>query len=147
MNGIDMLKDDHQRVDKLFKEFEGAGDRAYKTKRDLVDRIVHELRTHSSMEEEVLYPTAQAQVADAKDIVLESEEEHSVVSDLLTELEGMEPEDERFDAKTTVLMENVRHHVEEEENELFPKIEKALGEERVEQLGAEMEAVKQRLVV
>lgn len=145
MNGIDMLKDDHQRVDMLFKQFEEAGDRAYATKRDLVEQIIQELTVHATAEEEVLYPTSETEVKETEDIVHESEEEHGVMKTLMSELEGMSAEDEMFDAKVKVLMENVRHHVEEEEGELFPKIEKALGQERLEEMGQRMEQVKERL--
>jgi hemerythrin superfamily protein len=145
VNGIDMLKDDHQRVDKLFKQFEEAGERAYATKRDLAEGIIEELTIHATAEEEVLYPTAQSQVEGAEDIVQESEEEHGVVKTLISELEGMSAEHEKFDAKVKVLMENVRHHVDEEEGELFPKIEKALGEERLQEMGRRMQQVKDRL--
>lgn len=145
MNGIDMLKDDHQRVDKLFKQFEEAGDQAHATKRDLVEQIIEELTVHATAEEEVLYPTSQSEVKETEDIVHESEEEHGVVKTLISELEGMSAEDEKFDAKVKVLMENVRHHVEEEEGELFPKIEKALSQERLEKMGRRMQQVKDRL--
>jgi hemerythrin superfamily protein len=142
MDGIEMLEEDHRRVEKLFSEFEGAGDRALKTKRDIVDRIIEELTVHSEEEEQVLYPAARDEVQSAEETVLEAFEEHAVVENLMDELKGMDPEDESFEAKTTVLIENVRHHVEEEEGELFPKIRKALGDVRVEELGAEMEAIK-----
>jgi hemerythrin superfamily protein len=142
MDGIEMLEEDHRRVEKLFSEFEGAGDRAFKTKRDIVDRIIEELTVHSEMEEEVLYPAARKEVQSAEETVLEAFEEHAVVENLMEELKGMDPEDESFEAKTTVLIENVRHHVEEEEGELFPKIRTALGDERVDELGAEMETIR-----
>jgi hemerythrin superfamily protein len=144
MDGIEMLEEDHRRVEKLFGEFEGAGDRAFKTKRDIVDRITEELTVHSEMEEQVLYPTAKEEVKEAEENVLESFEEHAVVEDLLEELNGMDAGEENFDAKVTVLIENVRHHIEEEEGELFPKIRKALGDERVEQLGQRMQEIKAR---
>jgi hemerythrin superfamily protein len=144
MDGIEMLEEDHRRVEKLFGEFEGAGDRAFKTKRDIVDRITEELTVHSEMEEQVLYPTAKEEIKEAEENVLESFEEHAVVEDLLEELNGMDAGEENFDAKVTVLIENVRHHIEEEEGELFPKIRKALGDERVEQLGQRMQEIKAR---
>jgi hemerythrin superfamily protein len=144
MDGIEMLEEDHRRVKKLFDEFEGAGDRAFKTKRDIVDRIIEELTVHSEMEEQVLYPAARDEVQSAEEVLLESFEEHAVVENLMEELKGMDPEDETFEAKTTVLIENVRHHIEEEEGELFPKIRQSLGDDRVEELGQQMEGIKQR---
>jgi hemerythrin superfamily protein len=145
VNGIDMLKDDHQRVDKLFKQFEEAGDQAHAAKRDLVEQIIEELTVHATAEEEVLYPTSQAEVTETEDIVHESEEEHGVVKTLISELEGMSAEDEKFDAKVKVLMENVRHHVEEEEGELLPRSEQLLGTDELPRLGEEMAVRKQQL--
>jgi hemerythrin superfamily protein len=120
MDGIEMLEEDHRRVEKLFSEFEGAGDRAFKTKRDIADRIIEELTVHSEKEEQVLYPAARDEVQSTEETVLEAFEEHAVVENLMEELKGMDPE----------------------EGELFPKIRKALGDERVEELGAEMETIR-----
>lgn len=145
MDGLEMLEDDHRRVDRLFKDFEGAGDQAFKTKQGIAEKVIEELTIHSEMEEQVLYPFAQEQIEDAEENVRESFEEHHVVDQLMKEIGGMQPEDEQFDAKVTVLIENVRHHIEEEEGELFPKIRKALGTERLEELGERMKEVKQRL--
>lgn len=145
MDGLEMLEEDHRRVEKLFSNFEEAGDQAYKTKQGIAEKVIEELTVHSEMEEQVLYPYAQQQVEDADENVRESFEEHHVVEELMKELGGMDPEDEQFDAKVTVLIENVRHHIEEEEGELFPKIRKALGMERLEELGKRMQAVKSGL--
>ena len=114
MDAITLLKADHKTVEKLFKDFEKAGDRAVKTKPKLVDQIIEELTTHAYIEETVFYPAARKAVPDTTSHVLESIEEHHVVVWMLSELAGMDPEDERFTAKVTVLIENVRHHVEEE---------------------------------
>ncbi len=121
MDAIVLLKEDHQTVEKLFKEFEQAGDRAYKTKRKIADKVIEELTVHAWIEEKIFYPAARAAVPDTTDHVLESVEEHHVVLWMLSELTGLDPQDERFDAKMTVLIENVRHHVEEEEKEWFPR--------------------------
>jgi hemerythrin superfamily protein len=145
MDGLEMLEKDHQRVEKLFKDFEEAGDQAYKTKQGIAEKVIEELTVHSEMEEQILYPFAQQQVENAEENVRESFEEHHVVEELMKEIGGMDPEDEQFDAKVTVLMENVRHHIEEEEGELFPKIRKALGTERLEELGERMQAVRSSL--
>ena len=115
-------RDDHKTVEQLFKRFEKAGDEAYVEKRQIVDRIIEELSVHAAIEEQVFYPVARATVADTEDIALESLEEHHIVKWVLSELDDLDPADERFDAKVTVLIENVRHHVEEEEDEFFPKV-------------------------
>ncbi|MGZ4485851.1 MAG: hemerythrin domain-containing protein [Nocardioidaceae bacterium] len=142
MDAIVLLKDDHKTVEKLFKQFEKAGDDAHKTKRDLVDRIIEELSVHAFIEEQIFYPVAREAVPETENHVLESLEEHHIVKWVLEELRGMDPEDERFDAKVTVLMENVRHHVEEEEQEWFPEVRKQMGRKRLQELGEQMEQAK-----
>src|ERR671915_209487 len=113
MDAIRMLKDEHATVEALFKRFEKAGDRAYTEKRAVVDRIIEELSKHAAIEEQLFYPVVRATVPDTEDLALESLEEHHIVKWVLSELETMDPEDERFTAKATVLIENVRHHVKE----------------------------------
>ncbi len=142
MDAITMLREDHQTVEKLFKRFEQAGERAYVEKRDLVDRIIEELSKHAAVEEQLFYPVTRATVPETDDVVLESIEEHHVVKWLLSELETMDPHDERFDAKVTVLIENVRHHVEEEEGEYFPKVREELGRKALGELGEAMADAK-----
>lgn len=145
VDAITLLKRDHKTVEDPFKRFEGAGDRAYKTKRDIVDRIVAELSVHAEIEEQIFYPAIRAaEVPDAEDMVLESLEEHHVAKWVLSELDGMDPEHERVDAKVTVLMENVRHHVEEEEQDLFPKVREVLKRKALTELGAAMDELKGR---
>ncbi|MGC5014457.1 hemerythrin domain-containing protein [Streptosporangium sp. DT93] len=142
MDAIVLLKDDHKTVEKLFKEFEKAGEQAYKTKQEIVGRIVEELTAHAYIEEQIFYPAAREGAPDTSDHVLESVEEHHVVVWMLSELTGLDPKDERFDAKVSVLMENVRHHVEEEEEEWFPKVREAMGRKRLQELGEEMAKAK-----
>jgi hemerythrin-like domain-containing protein len=143
MDAITMLKEDHKTVEQLFKRFEKAGDRAFAEKRKLADRIVEELSTHAAIEEQVFYPVARATVPDTEDVVLESLEEHHIVKWVLSELDGMDPAEERFDAKMTVLIENVRHHVEEEEQEFFPKVRAELDRNALAEVGQAMETAKQ----
>src|SRR6187401_1538660 len=142
MDAITLLKNDHRSVEKLFKRFEHAGEKAYAEKRKLVDRIIEELSQHAAIEEQVFYPVARATVPGTEDITLESLEEHHIVKWVLSELEGMDPRDERFDAKVTVLIENVRHHVEEEETEFFPKVRNELGRKALGDLGEALEKAK-----
>jgi len=144
MDAIVLLKEDHKKVDKLFKRFEKAGDRAHATKRKLVDEIIGELTTHAFIEEQIFYPTAKAAAPETTDHVLESVEEHHVVAWMLSELKGMSPTEEYFDAKVTVLMENVRHHVEEEEKDWFPKVRAAMGRKALLELGGQMEAARKK---
>ena len=139
-----MLKEDHQAVERLFKRFEKAGDRVFAEKRRLADQIVEALSRHAAIEEQVFYPVARATVPGTEDVVLESLEEHHIVKWVLSELDGMDPAGERFDAKMTVLIENVRHHVEEEEHEFFPKVRAELDRKALAELGRALEAAKER---
>jgi len=109
MDAITLLRSDHKTVESLFKRFEKAGDQAYVEKREIVDRIIEELSVHASIEEQVFYPMARSRVLKSEDIALESLEEHHIVKWVLSELQGLDPRAERFDAKVTVLIENVRH--------------------------------------
>jgi hemerythrin-like domain-containing protein len=143
MDAITLLKNDHRSVEKLFKRFEHAGEKAYAEKRKLVDRIIEELSQHAAIEEQVFYPVARATVPGTEDLTLESLEEHHIVKWVLSELEGMDPHDERFDAKVTVLIENVRHHVEEEETEFFPKVRDRLGRNDLGEVGEALAEAKE----
>ena len=111
-DAIALLKQDHREVKKLFDRFEKAGDGAHKEKRKLVDQMIAELSRHASIEEQILYPWAREYIEGSDDDVLEAIEEHHVVKWLLWELEDLDPTDERFDAKVTVMIENVKHHIE-----------------------------------
>jgi len=141
-DAIAVLKADHQSVEHLFVSFEGAGDRAYKTKRRLVDQMIEALSIHAFIEEQVLYPAARSEVASAADDVLEAFEEHHIVKWELQELIDLDPSDERFVAKVTVLSENVRHHVKEEEGELFPLLRSTLTKARLHELGEELDTAR-----
>jgi hemerythrin superfamily protein len=142
MDAVTLLRNDHKTVERLFKQFEKAGPNAHKTKKDLVEKIVEELSIHAAIEEQVLYPAAREAVPDEDDLVLESLEEHHIVKWVLSEIDGMDPEDERFTAKVTVLIENVRHHVEEEEGDLFPALREAMKRKELEELAQAMEQAK-----
>ena len=137
-DAIVMLKNDHKEILRTFREFEQAGDDAIKTKARLVDKIIELLTVHTYIENEVMYPRVRELVPDLEDDVLESYEEHHVADVLVMELAAMKPDDERFTAKTTVLIENVRHHIEEEEQEWFPDVRAALGRKTLQRLGEEM---------
>jgi hemerythrin superfamily protein len=144
MNAITLLKNDHKTVEDLFKRFEKLGPRAVKSKQDLAERIVRELSIHAVIEETVFYPAIRQVVEKGKtdDMILESLEEHHVVKWMLWEIERTDPSDERYDAKMRVLMENVRHHVEEEENDLFPQANKIFDRGQLDELGDAMANLK-----
>ena len=115
-----ILREDHKKVKGLFEEFEHAEDA--KAKQQIVETAVAELEVHSKLEEDLIYPEIRAEIAD-DDLMDEALEEHHVVHGLIGELKKMKPSDERYDAKFTVLAESVRHHIKEEESEMFPKAE------------------------
>jgi hemerythrin superfamily protein len=141
-DAITLLRDDHRTVEKLFKSFEKAGENAAVTKKRLVKSMIEELSVHAAIEEQVFYPAVRAEVSGTNDEVLEALEEHHIVKWELSELDGLDPADERFGAKVTVLIENVRHHVREEEGQLFPAVRAALGRTRLAELGADLEAIR-----
>jgi hemerythrin superfamily protein len=143
MDAIVLLKADHKTVNGLFKEFEKIKETGSASqRRSLVDKILTELTTHAYIEETIFYPAAREAVPETNDHVLESVEEHHVVAWLLSELQHLDADDETFNAKVTVLIESVRHHVEEEEHEWFPQVRKAMGRKRLVELGEAMLAAK-----
>lgn len=142
MDAIALLTRDHETVEKLFQRFEKTGPRAMKTRKELADRIVEELSVHATIEEQVLYPAVREKLPEVEDDVLEALEEHHVAKWVLSEIDGMGPEHERFRAKMIVLIEGVRHHVEEEEEILFPKVREALGDEELEEVGQALAEAK-----
>jgi hypothetical protein len=134
---VDLLKEDHEKVKDLFKQFEKADS---SQKEELADQIDLELRVHSMIEEEILYPA----LRDIdKDIVAESFEEHGVVEQLLDELATMDLSEDQFEAKFKVMQENVEHHIEEEEGEMFPKCSQIPN---YEEIGLQMVARKMALL-
>ena len=137
-DAIVLLKSDHKDIRKTFTDFEKAGDEAYVAKGRLVDRMIELLTVHTYIENEVMYPRVRELLPDLEDDVLESYEEHHVADVLVSELAAMKPDDERFTAKTTVLIENVRHHIEEEEQEWFPQVREGLGRKVLQQIGADL---------
>jgi len=150
MDAIALLTRDHQEVERLFKQFEKLTERAQKSKQKIVTNIIREVAIHSAVEEMLFYPVVRTAalkaqtraLREAADTVLESLEQHHVVKWTLSELEKMKPEDERYDAKVKVLMESVRHHVEEEQGELFPKVRRLLDKQMLAELGDRIEKAK-----
>jgi hypothetical protein len=138
MDAFELLKNDHKKVSQLFKQVESASGQA---KKQLFSQVKSELDLHAHIEEKFLYPALE-NTKEAREITLEAYEEHKVVKELLAELATAGTPEDEWDAKFKVLRENVEHHVEEEEGELFDKAEDALGDEKIERIGAEMEAEK-----
>ena len=145
MDAIELLKADHELVRSLFKEFKEAKE-AEDTEgmRGAQERIFEELEVHTGIEEEVFYPEAQEVGEEAEELVKEGIEEHHVVDVLMGEIRELTPDDDAWAAKMTVLIENVEHHAEEEEEELFPKLREAFGDERLDALGDKLAQAKKR---
>ena len=141
-DAIVLLKNDHKDIRKAFTDFEKAGENAHAAKGKIVDRIIELLTVHTYVENEVMYPRVRELLPEVEDDVLESYEEHHVADVLVVELAALKPEHERFTAKTTVLIENVRHHMDEEEQDWFPKVRDGLSRTVLQEIGAEMEAAR-----
>jgi hemerythrin-like domain-containing protein len=140
MKASDLLKKQHKNVKALFKKVENT--EGGRQRRQLMDQIANELKIHTKIEEEIFYPAVrEIGTSKAEEMIDEAFEEHHVVDLVLAELPKVDPEDERFHAKMTVLSELVEHHVEEEEGEVFPMAEKKLGKDRLQMLGDQMQSM------
>ena len=143
MNAFALLKADHEKVAGILETLEDTTERAVKGRDDLFARLKAELDLHAMIEEEIFYPALE-DTEEAREITLEAYEEHRLVKQLLAELEAEPKDTEEWTEKFTVLKENIEHHVEEEEGELFKKARQALSEEELETLGEELQAAKQQ---
>jgi hemerythrin superfamily protein len=142
MDALELLKADHKAVKELFKKAQGNNNE--KQQKQLFERIKAELETHTHIEETVFYP-AVGKIDELKDMVLESLEEHKQVKTLLREMENLSEDSDKFEPKLKVLMENVEHHAEEEEEgKMFPKLRKLMNSEDREELGQQLEAAKEK---
>lgn len=145
MDAIKLLKSQHDEVEALFAKFEkaeGAG-----KKEDLFKQIADNLAAHATIEEKVFYPAAYGEhEEELEDMLREAVEEHLSIKRVIADLLEIGPDDESFEAKVKVLKEQVEHHVEEEEGELFPKAKKEIAAEELEAMGAEMEEMFEALI-
>jgi hemerythrin superfamily protein len=137
-DAIVLLREDHKEIRQVFKQFQKAEDGSSTARQRLVDRMIELLTVHTYIENEVMYPRVRELLPDLEDDVLESYEEHHVADVLVLELASMKADDERFNAKTTVLIENVTHHMKEEEDDWFPKVREGLGRKALQELGEEL---------
>lgn len=144
-DAVKMLVQDHENVKKMLKQYEEMGEGQKERKRALAEKIIQELMVHERIEEDVFYPAfKEAADKEGKELVAESKEEHHVVDLILDELQDVNVGDEDFEAKFTVLKENVEHHIEEEEKEMFPQAKRMLGD-RLDELGEVMAELKTSL--
>jgi hemerythrin-like domain-containing protein len=143
MDPIELIKEDHRRIEMLFDEYEACAEDEYARRGELAAIIMDELEAHTEMEETIAYPAFRAALDDEGDKkVEEAYAEHDVARNLIDDLRTLAPEDEQFAAKMTVLRENIMHHVEEEEGELLPAAEEAVSGEDMAALGQELQAFK-----
>ena len=141
MNALTMLEEDHAKVKDLLSQLETTTERGVKTRSELFATIKGELTLHETIEEEIFYPALKSHPT-AKDIVLEGYEEHHVVDVLMGELERMYVTDESWGAKAIVMKENIEHHIQEEEGEMFTKARQVFDRSELENLGERMDARK-----
>jgi hemerythrin superfamily protein len=142
VDAIALLKADHKNVSKLFREYKAAKKAGRASRSKIIDTVIKELSIHAAIEEKVFYPAVREEVPKLEDDILESIEEHHVLKWTLEEIMSIGPDDERYDPKVTVMMEQVRHHVEEEETDWFPKVRAALPRARLKELGDELQRAK-----
>ncbi|HEY0491806.1 MAG TPA: hemerythrin domain-containing protein [Telluria sp.] len=145
MDAIALLTEDHEKVKAMFEQYEGLGDRAHATKQKLAMQICTELTRHAMAEEEIFYPAVREASKENEDLVDEATVEHAAAKDLIEQIMSMDSTDELFDAKVKVLSEQIEHHVEEEEGDMFPKARKA-GLDLVA-LGEEIQARKDEIQI
>jgi hemerythrin superfamily protein len=125
MDAIALLTQDHENVKALFEKYEATGEKAYAAKKKLATQICLELTRHATAEEEIFYPAVREAGGETEDLVDEATVEHAAAKDLIAQILAMEPQDDLYDAKVKVLSEQIEHHVQEEEDEMFPKAKKA----------------------
>jgi len=142
-DAVSMLTSEHREVADLFKQYEALGDRAKAGKKRLADQICTALIVHAMVEEEIFYPAVREAGKEAEEMIDEAVVEHASAKDLIAQIQEMDPEDELYDAKVKVLSEQIEHHVQEEEKEMFPLARK--GKLDLEAMGAEMAMRKEEL--
>ena len=149
MDALTLLKEDHQKVKKLMGELEKTTERGVKTREQLFTKLVTELTVHEKIEEQIFYPRVKEQATTKKveEMIAESYEEHHFVDTVKAELQDTPFDAEEWAAKFKVMKENVEHHAfEEEEEKLFPKVQKIFSKDELEEMGTEMEELKQELL-
>ena len=145
MDAMNLLKEDHQKVKKMLAELESTTERGVKTREELFTKVKQELVVHEAIEEEIFYP-ALKEHPKTKEIALEGYEEHHVVDTVMAEIEGVAYDDEKWGAKFKVMKENLEHHIEEEEGEMFKQARQVFDQDELTQLGESMKARREDLI-
>lgn len=141
-DAIVLLKADHKEIRRLFKEFLSVRHDGTKKKASLVKKMISMLTVHTYIENEVVYPEVRARLPELDEDVLETYEEHHVADVLSMELSGMRADSEHFTPKAVVLIENVTHHMDKEEQDRFPKLRAGLGRRQLQEIGARMQEAR-----
>jgi hemerythrin superfamily protein len=146
VDALKLLKEDHKKVKTLFGEVEGLGDRATTQRKKMFQQIDRELTVHSQIEEAIFYPEFRSRAnGEEKEEVLEAYEEHNIVKNLIHELEDLDPKDETYKPKLSVLQELVQHHVKEEETTMFKMARELFDKQELEEIGERLTQAKQEL--
>ena len=145
MDALSLLKEDHDKVKKMLDELESTTERGVKTREQLFTKVRQELEVHETIEEQIFYPALKNHPK-TKEIALEAYEEHHVVDTVMAEIEGLAYDDEKWGAKFKVMKENLEHHIEEEEGEMFKQAKQVFDKDELTQLGEQMMARKQELM-
>ena len=145
MDALSLLKEDHDKVKKMLQELDSTTERGVKTRQELFAKVKQELQVHEAIEEEIFYPALKDHPK-TKEIALEGYEEHHVVDMVMAEIEEVAFDDETWGAKFTVMKENLEHHIEEEEGEMFTQAKQVFDKDELAQLGESMAARKQELM-
>ena len=143
MDALELLEDDHKTVKKILDDLESTTERGVKTREELFTRFKKEMQVHEVIEEEILYP-ALKEHKKSKEIALEGYEEHHVVDQIMTELDNLPFDDETWGAKLKVMKENIEHHIEEEEDDMFKKARQIFSKEELDEMGERMKARKEQ---
>lgn len=143
VNAIDLLEQDHRKVEKAFEKYEQLGPQAYVHKKELADSICEDLIIHTKIEEELFYPAVRKGLSDSRSLLNEAKVEHDSAKDLIKQIQAMGSDEELFDAKVKVLSEHIAHHVKEEEEEIFPPMRDSTID--MEGLGEKMQRRQQEL--
>lgn len=142
MNAIELLKQDHRRVLDLISEIEQTSDHAVKTRERLFERLFEMIKKHEKMEEKILYPAADNK--ETHDMILEAYEEHHVIDRILAEADKTAVTSDTWKAKLKVMRENLEHHIKEEEEELFPKLQENFDKSTLEKFGDKMAKLQEQ---
>lgn len=142
MNAIELLKQDHQEAASMMDELETADKGSMNITKNTFTQLKDALTLHTQIEEQIFYPALEEH-EETKDMIGEAYTEHNEVKDMLAEMSTLSPGSDEFMDKLTELRDSIEHHVEEEENELFPKAEQVLGESRLQEMGRQMQQMKQ----